>query len=167
MQSATTDRLVLRNAAREDVPVLLELIRGLAEYEKLTHICVADEESIDDILFGEGTTAEALVAEYDGEPVGFALFFHNFSTFLGRRGIYIEDIYVKPEARRGGIGKAILQHIIRLANERGCGRVEWSCLNWNEPAISFYKGIGATPMDEWTVFRLSGDALRNLEEVNR
>lgn len=167
MQSATTERLVLRNAAREDVPVLLELIRGLAEYEKLTHICVADEESIDDILFGEGTTAEALVAEYDGEPVGFALFFHNFSTFLGRRGIYIEDIYVKPEARRGGIGKAILQHIIRLANERGCGRVEWSCLNWNEPAISFYKGIGATPMDEWTVFRLSGDALRNLEEVNR
>lgn len=161
MAVATTS-LVIREATRRDVPVLLELIRGLAEYEKLTDICVADEQGIEDILFGEGVRAEALLAEYEGQPVGFALFFHNFSTFLAKRGIYIEDIYVRPDMRANGIGKALLLHVVRLANERECGRVEWSCLNWNEPAIGFYKRMGAQQMDEWSIFRLTGEALERL-----
>ncbi len=168
METASQEvQLVVRQATRADVPVLLDLIRGLAEYEKLTDICVATEQGLEDMLFSEGVNAEALIAESDGAPVGFALFFHNFSTFLGRRGIYIEDIYVKPEFRGGGIGKAMLLHITRLANERGCGRVEWSCLDWNEPAIRFYKNIGAQPMDEWTLFRLTGDSLQRLGEIER
>jgi GNAT superfamily N-acetyltransferase len=160
MDATVIDRLVIRKASETDVPLLLCLIRELADYEHLSHECVATEESIKDILFGNGINAEALVAEYDGTPVGFALFFHNFSTFLGKRGIYIEDIFVKPDFRRKGIGRALLTHIVRLAKERNCGRVEWCVLDWNEPAIKFYRGIGAKPLDEWTVFRLSGDALQ-------
>jgi GNAT superfamily N-acetyltransferase len=162
MDTATSRGLVIRQATRADVPVLLTLIRGLAEYEKLTDTCVATEADIADVLFGEGVTAEALLAEQDGEPVGFAFFFHNFSTFLGRRGIYIEDIFVKPERRGGGVGKALLLHVVRLANQRGCGRVEWSCLDWNEPAIGFYKRMGAQQLDEWSIFRLTGSALERL-----
>lgn len=166
MDATMIDRLVIRKASETDVPVLLSLIRELADYEHLSHECVATEELIKDILFGDGVNAEALVAEYDGTPVGFALFFHNFSTFLGKRGIYIEDVFVKPDFRRKGIGRALLMHIVRLAKERKCGRVEWCVLDWNEPAIKFYKGIGAKPLDEWTVFRLSGDALQKLGEEN-
>ncbi len=166
MDATVIKRLVIRKASEADVPVLLRLIRELADYEHLSQECIATEESIKDILFGDGVNAEALVAEYDDTPVGFALFFHNFSTFLGKRGIYIEDLFVKPDFRRKGVGRALLMHIVRIAKERKCGRVEWCVLDWNEPAIKFYKGIGAKPLDEWTIFRLSGDALQKLGEEN-
>lgn len=154
--------MAVRAAVESDVPVVLSLIRELAEYEKLAHECVATEESIRNLLFGTGAVAEALVGEYDGEPVGFALFFHNCSTFLGRRGIYLEDLYVRPALRGLGLGKAMLLHIVRLAEGRGCGRVEWSVLDWNQPAIDFYKSLGAEPLDEWTTFRLTRQSIEKL-----
>ena len=160
--STDTTRTEVRSATPADVPVILGLIRELADYEKLTDICVATEQSIHDLLFGAGSVAEALIGEYEGKPVGFALFFYNVSTFLGKRGIYLEDVYVQPAMRGKGLGKALLLHLIRLAHERGCGRVEWSVLNWNTPAIDFYKSLGAEPLDEWTVFRVTGQTLVDL-----
>lgn len=154
--------LVVRPARREDVPVIASLIRALAEYEKLAHECHADEEALGEHLFGARPFVEALVAEDEGEAVGFALFFHNYSTFLTRPGIYLEDLFVRPEARGRGIGRALLSRLAALAVERGCGRLEWSVLDWNRPAIGFYRRLGARPMEEWTVFRLDGEALRNL-----
>jgi len=154
--------VTLRFATVEDTGVILELIRDLAEYERLSHEVVADEARIREGLFGDRRVAEALIAEDGGAAVGFALFFHNFSTFLGRPGIYLEDIYVRPAARGRGIGKALLVKLAKIAVERGCGRMEWSVLNWNAPAIGFYRGLGATAMDEWTVFRLAGSALEDL-----
>lgn len=151
--------LNIRAAERSDTALILELIRGLAEYEKLSHEVVATPELLEKWLFGERPVAEVLIAEWEGLPRGFALFFHNFSTFLGRPGFYLEDLYVQPEFRGRGIGKALLLRLARLAVERGYGRVEWSVLDWNEPAIRFYKSLGAKPMDEWTVFRLTGDGL--------
>ena len=152
----------IRKAAATDVPLILSFIRELAEYEKLSHEVVATEDGLRESLFGERPYAEVLIAEHDGSPAGFALFFHNFSTFLGRPGIYLEDLYVKPEHRGAGIGKELLVRLARLARARGCGRLEWWVLDWNEPSIGFYRKLGAVPMDDWTVYRVSGTALEDL-----
>jgi len=141
---------------------VLRFIRELAEYERLAHACVATEESVRATLFGPDPAAEVLIAEDEGRAVGFALFFRNYSTFLSRPGIYLEDLYVRPEARGRGAGRALLQKIARIAVERGAGRLEWAVLDWNEPAIGFYKALGAVPMDDWTVYRLTGGALQRL-----
>jgi GNAT superfamily N-acetyltransferase len=152
----------IREATEEDVPLILSLIRELAEYEKLSDEVVATEDGLQDSLFGERRYAEVLIAEHDGAPAGFALFFHNFSTFLGKPGIYLEDLYVKPAFRGAGIGKKLLVRLASLAVGRGCGRLEWWVLDWNEPAIGFYRSVGAEPMDDWTVYRVSGSALEDL-----
>ncbi len=149
----------IRVATQADVPLLLSLIKELAEYERLSHEVVATEEALRDTLFGERRFAEAVLGYLGDEPAGFALFFHNYSTFLGKPGIYLEDLYVKHEYRRAGVGRALFLSLAQLARERGCGRLEWSVLDWNEPAIGFYRSIGAVPMDEWTVYRLTGRAL--------
>ncbi len=149
-------------ATARDVPVLLRLITALADYEKLASAVVATEDQIRDTMFTGVPQAEAVIAYADGEPVGLAIWFHNYSTFLGRRGLYLEDLFVLPEWRGQGIGKALLVHLAGIAVARGCGRMEWSVLDWNEPAIGFYKSLGAVPMDEWTVFRLTGDSLEKL-----
>lgn len=154
--------LHLRAATVTDVPLILELIRGLAEYERLPHEVVATEALLADQLFGEQPGAEVLLAEWHGEPVGFALFCHNFSTFLGRRGLWLEDLFVVPTCRGRGIGRALLAELARVAVARGAGRLEWSVLDWNVDAIGFYRSLGARPMDEWTTFRLTGDALDQL-----
>ena len=152
----------VREAAQEDVPLILSFIRELAEYEKLSREVVATEEDLRANLFGERRYAEVLIAEHDGAPAGFALFFHNFSTFLGKPGIYLEDLYVKPELRGAGIGRNLLAHLARLAKGRGCGRLEWWVLDWNEPSIGFYEKLGAVAMDDWTVYRVAGGALDEL-----
>ena len=157
--------VTLRFATAEDTPVILAMIRELADYERMSHEVVADITRLRQSLFGERRVAEVLIAEKRGEPVGFALFFHNFSTFVGRPGIYLEDLYVRPAARGSGIGKALLVRLARIAVERGCGRLEWAVLDWNEPAIGFYRRLGATAMDEWTVFRLTGAALEDLAQT--
>ncbi len=144
------------------MPLILECIRGLAEYERLPHEVVATEERLRRTLFGARPAAEVLLAHRGAEPAGFALFFHNYSTFLGLPGIYLEDLFVRPEHRGGGVGRRLLAELARLAVERGCGRLEWSVLDWNESAIGFYRRLGAVAMDEWTVFRLTGDALERL-----
>lgn len=153
----------VRPATPGDARLIVEFIRELAAYEKLAHECRADEDSIRRHLFGEGfgrgPVAECLIGEVDGRAEGFALFFTNFSTFLCRPGVYLEDLYVRPAAQGRGLGLALLRELARLALERGCGRVEWSVLDWNRPAIEFYRRAGARPMEEWTVFRLAGAAL--------
>jgi GNAT superfamily N-acetyltransferase len=154
--------LTLRPARPEDAELVLGFIRELAGYERLEHEVVATPELLRRWLFGERPVAEVVLAALGGEPVGFALFFHSFSTFLGRPGIYLEDLYVRPQARRHGVGRALLAHLAALALQRGCGRLEWSVLDWNEPAIAFYRRLGAVPMDDWTVFRVTGDALERL-----
>ncbi|HEU0012349.1 MAG TPA: GNAT family N-acetyltransferase [Longimicrobium sp.] len=154
--------LRIRAAVEGDVPLVLRFIRELAEYERLLHEVVATEERLRATLFGPRPGAEAVIAEVDGEAAGFALFFHNYSTFLAQPGIYLEDLYVRPEMRGHGVGRALLAHLAALARERGCGRLEWWVLDWNEPAIAFYRRLGAQPMSEWTVFRLTGDALDRL-----
>jgi GNAT superfamily N-acetyltransferase len=154
--------LEIRGATEDDVPLILSLIKELAGYERLSHEVVATEEMLRDSLFGERRVAEALLGYLGDDPAGFALFFHNFSTFLGRPGIYLEDLFVRPEFRGSGIGRAMLVHLARLARERGCGRLEWWVLDWNEPAIGFYKSLGAEAMDDWTVYRLAGTALEDL-----
>jgi GNAT superfamily N-acetyltransferase len=138
------------------------MIRELAEYEQLTHVFTATEDRIRTALFGENPAAEALLAYYGPKQVGFAIFFRNYSTFLAEPGIYLEDLYVKPELRGKGLGFALLSQVAQIAAERGCGRVEWGVLNWNEPSIQFYKKLGAVPMDEWTKYRLTGEPLRQL-----
>ena len=152
----------IRLATAQDVPLILRFIKGLAEYEKLTHEVTATEELLRETLFGSRQVAEVIIGEYRGEPVGFALFFHNYSTFLGRPGIYLEDLFVKPEMRGRGFGKVLLTYLAKLAHERKCGRVEWSVLDWNDPSIQFYRKLGAAAMDEWTMYRLTGAALTNL-----
>ena len=154
--------VTLRPATRTDVPVILELIRGLAAYERLADECVATEAALTETLFGARPQAEVIVALADGTAAGFALFFHNYSTFLARRGIYLEDLFVKPEFRGRGIGKALLAHLAGVAVARGCGRLEWSVLDWNTDAIRFYGSLGAKAMDEWTVYRVTGPALAQL-----
>ena len=157
---------VIRRATEADVPVILQFIRGLADYERLAHEVVADEATLHRTLFGERRVAEVLIGYDNDRPVCFALFFHNFSTFLGRPGIYLEDLFVDPDQRGKGFGKAMLAYLAKLAVERECGRLEWSVLDWNEPAIKFYKSLGAKPMDEWTIFRVTGDALLQLAGEN-
>ena len=152
----------IRPATEADLGMIEELIRALAEYERMAGEVVMDGELLRQNLFGERPYAEVLIAEVDGEAAGFALFYHNFSTFVGRPGIYLEDLFVKPEYRGKGFGKALLKRLAEIAVERKCGRMEWAVLDWNEPAIGFYKSLGARPNDEWTVFRLAGDSLRNL-----
>ncbi|MBL8236340.1 MAG: GNAT family N-acetyltransferase [Bryobacterales bacterium] len=154
----------LRSATSADTPQILAFIQGLAEYEKLTHACVATEDSLRQSLFGPRRFAEVIMADYDGQPAGFALFFHNYSTFRAKPGIYLEDLFVLPERRGLGIGKALLKELARLAVERGCARLEWSVLDWNDPAIQFYKSLGAEPQDEWTIFRLTGAELLRMAE---
>ncbi len=152
----------IRLATEEHVPLILRFIKELAEYEHLSHEVVATEEALRDSLFGEFRVPETLLAYLGDEPAGFALFFHNFSTFLGKPGIYLEDLYVSPEYRGAGVGRSLLAHLAKLAGERGCGRLEWWVLDWNEPAIDFYKSVGARSMDDWTVYRVTGDELHEL-----
>lgn len=152
----------IQPATKKDVPVILSFIKKLADYERLSHEVVATEERLRETLFGRRGTAEVAIGYYKNRPVGFVLFFHNYSTFLGRPGIYIEDLFVDEAFRRRGFGGALLRHVARLASERQCGRLEWSVLDWNEPAINFYKKLGAAPMSEWTVFRTTGEALAKL-----
>ena len=154
--------LRIRPGELEDVPLIAELIRGLARYEKLEHEVVMTEEKLSDSLFGERRYAETLIAENDGEPVGFALFFHNFSTFLAQPGIYLEDLFVVPEQRGRGVGRALLERLARVAVDRGCGRLEWAVLDWNKDAITFYERLGAKANSDWTVYRLTGRPLRAL-----
>ena len=156
--------LTLVPATPADVPLILQLIRDLASYEKLSHEVVATEESLHRALFGDRPHVETVIARVAGQAAGFALFFHNFSTFLGKPGIYLEDLFVRPEFRGQGIGKALLRHLAKLACERGCGRLEWAVLDWNKPAIDFYAGLGAQPVSQWLLNRLSGDALEALAE---
>ena len=162
-----TTETEIRPATEADVPVILRFIRDLAAYEKLEHEVVATEDALRQWLFGERPAAEVVLLEESStsgapDPVAFALFFHNFSTFLGRPGIYLEDLFVRPDRRGKGYGRRMLAHLASLAVERGCGRLEWAVLDWNEPAISFYRKLGAVAMDEWTVFRLTGAELQNL-----
>ncbi|NCU17409.1 GNAT family N-acetyltransferase [Bacillus sp. P1(2020)] len=151
----------LRFAKEQDISLIFQFIKELAIYEKMLDEVVATEEILYESLF-EKKVAEVIIAEYKEEPVGFALFFHNFSTFVGRPGLYLEDLYIKPEMRGKGFGKTILAYLAHLAVERNCGRMEWSCLDWNEPSIKFYKAMGAVPMNEWTVYRLHDQTLENL-----
>lgn len=155
----------IRIGRAEDVPTIFSLIQGLAEYERLSHEVVGTEDLLRDHLFGERPYCEVLLAEVGEKAVGFALFFHNYSTFLTRPGIYLEDLFVLPDERGRGYGKSLLTALGRLAVERECGRLEWSVLNWNEPSIEFYKSLGAVPKDEWTINRVTGDALVRLGEM--
>jgi len=152
----------IRAATKSDLPVILGFIKKLAEYERLSQEVVANQKLLRETLFGRRRTAEVAIGYFGKMPVGFVLFFHNYSTFLGRPGIYIEDLFVDEAFRRRGFGTALLRYVARLAHKRGCGRLEWSVLDWNEPAINFYKKLGAMPMSEWTVFRVSGGALKKL-----
>ena len=156
-------KIEFRKATKKDTPQILSLIKGLAEYENLSHEVIATEDILKEWLF-EKERAEVILAVVEEEVVGFALYFHNFSTFLGRAGIYLEDLYVKEEYRGYGYGKALLKELARITVERGCGRLEWACLDWNQPSIDFYRSMGAVPMEDWTVYRVTGDTLRNLAE---
>ena len=156
--------MTIRPATPDDVATILRFVRELADYEREPDAVEATEQMLATALFGDRPAAEAVIAEIDGEAVGFALFFHNFSTWTGKRGLYLEDLYVTPAARGSGVGRALLAYLARLAIERGCARFEWSVLDWNEPAIGFYRKLGAIGMEEWTIQRLTGDALAKLAE---
>lgn len=157
------NKLTFRNAERKDTALILQFIKELADYEKMLDEVVADETTLETWIFDK-QKAEVIFALEDGKEIGFALFFHNFSTFLGRSGIYLEDLYVKPDCRGKGYGKAILKKLAAIAVERGCGRLEWWCLDWNKPSIDFYLSLGAEPMSDWTVYRIAGDTLTKLAE---
>ena len=158
----TNHLIAIRPATADDVPLIRQLIVELADYERMRDAAVATDTDLRDQLFGAQPAAEVLIGEVDGQPAGFALFFHNFSTFLGKRGLYLEDVFVRPQFRGAGLGKHLMATLARIAVQRGCGRFEWSVLDWNAPAIGFYRSIGAVGMDEWTVQRLEGDALHAL-----
>lgn len=155
------EKLTFRQATEQDCGLVLDFIRQLAEYEKMLPEVVATEQLLHRALF-QDRRAEVIFAMEDGVEVGFALYFHNFSTFVGRSGLYLEDVFVKPAYRGRGYGKALLKYLAKIAVERGCGRFEWCCLDWNRPSIDFYRSLGAVPMEEWTIYRLAGDALQNL-----
>ena len=163
---STTSSFRIRPGLEEDVAVILSLIKELAEYERLSHKVVATENDLRDTLFGERPLAETLIGEYDGAPISFALFFHNYSTFIGKPGIYLEDLYVRPAYRGKGFGSKMLAYIAALAKERNCGRFEWSVLNWNTPAIRTYEKLGASPMKDWILYRLNGEALDRVADKN-
>lgn len=158
------EQFKIRPAEEADVKLILQFIKGLGEYEKLSHEVVATEQKLRKTLFKQ-KMAEVIIGEYGGEPVGFALFFHNYSTFLGQAGIYLEDLFIIPEMRGKGFGKTMLKHLAKLAVERDCGRLEWACLDWNEPSICFYKGLGAKALEDWTVYRVTGETLLKLADV--
>ena len=160
-----TENLAIRPATAADVPIILELIRALATYERAPNDVTATEDGLSKVLFGEKPAAEVLLAFKNETAVGFAVFFHNFSTWLGRPGLYLEDLFVRPEDRGKGYGRALLIHLAKIARDRGCGRMEWAVLDWNEPAIQFYRKLGAKSMDEWTVFRLKGDGIAKLADA--
>jgi GNAT superfamily N-acetyltransferase len=155
----------IRAATIVDVPIILELIRALATYERAPNEVRATEDQLVDVLFGKKPAAEVLLAFEDDNPIGFAVFFHNFSTWLGRPGLYLEDLFVKPEHRGKGYGRGLLVHLGKIAHDRGCGRMEWAVLNWNEPAIEFYKKLGAKSLDEWKIFRLNREGIARLAEA--
>ena len=159
------NKLTFRYAERKDVPLILQFIKDLAEYEKMLDEVVADEATLEEWIFDQ-KKAEVIFSMEEGKEVGFALFFHNFSTFLGRAGLYLEDLFVQPEHRGKGYGKRILQKLASIAVERKCGRLEWWCLDWNQPSIDFYLSLGAEPMSDWTVYRIAGDTLQNLAHEN-
>lgn len=159
------NKLTFRYAKRKDVSLILQFIKDLAEYEKMLDEVVADEATLEEWIFDQ-KKAEVIFAIENGKEVGFALFFHNFSTFLGRAGLYLEDLFVQPEHRGKGYGKQILQKLASIAAERKCGRLEWWCLDWNQPSIDFYLSLGAEPMSDWTVYRIAGDTLQNLAQEN-
>jgi GNAT superfamily N-acetyltransferase len=165
MISTKNPRVRLYFAGEDDVGLIMGFIRELAEYEKLSNEMVADERTLKKSLFGDRRVAEVIIARYDDQPAGFALFFHNFSTFLGQPGIYLEDLFVKPEFRRKGVGKILLRFLAKIAVERGCGRMEWWVLDWNKTAVDFYKSFGAEAMDDWTVFRIAGPTLAKLAKL--
>jgi len=158
----TGPEFIIRRATAADVSLVLAFVRELAEYERLSHLVAATEDSLREALFGAQPGAEVLLGFQGNTAVGFVVYFHNFSTFLGRRGLWLEDIYVRPQYRRRGYGRQFLTHLARIAHERGCGRFEWAALNWNTPATTFYRSLGAVPLDDWTVFRVAGDALARL-----
>ena len=160
-----TENFAIRPAIAADVPIILELIRALATYERAPNEVTATEDGLSKVLFGEKPAAEVLLAFENETAVGFAVFFHNFSTWLGRPGLYLEDLFVRPEDRGKGYGRALLIHLAKIARDRGCGRMEWAVLDWNEPAIQFYRKLGAKSMDEWTVFRLKRDGIAKLADA--
>jgi GNAT superfamily N-acetyltransferase len=162
--STAPKNFVIRPATITDVPMILELIRALATYERAPNEVAATEEQLKDVLFGEKPAAEVLLAFEDGVAVGFAVFFYNFSTWLGRPGLYLEDLFVRPEKRGRGYGRALLVHLAKIARDRGCGRMEWAVLDWNQPAIEFYGKLGARPLDDWKIFRLTRDGIAALAE---
>ncbi|MFN2474851.1 MAG: N-acetyltransferase family protein [Chthoniobacterales bacterium] len=159
-------QLQIEPATRADVPLILQLIRELAEYERAPDDAVATEPQLHEVLFGETPAAKVLIAREGREPVGFAVYFFNFSTWLGKPGLYLEDLFVRPEHRAKGYGRSLLIRLAQIAQERGCGRMEWAVLDWNDPAIQFYRKLGATPMNEWTTFRLTTDGIARLAEVS-
>ena len=161
----TADNFQIRPARVQDVPIILDLIRDLATYERAPDEVTATEAQLVDVLFGERPVAEVLLAFEEKSPVGFAVYFYNFSTWLGRPGLYLEDLFVKPEKRGKGYGRALLVELAKIARDRGCGRMEWAVLNWNEPAIKFYQALDAKPMNEWTVFRLTRDEIARLADA--
>jgi len=160
------NKIKIRTATKNDMPIILTLIREIAEYEKLSHEVVATKEKVRETLFGNIKYAEVIIAEYDNKPVGQALFFHNYSTFLAQPGIYLEDLFVRPKFRGKGIGKELLKSLVKIAKERNCGRIEWTVLDWNKPAIDFYKSLGSKPMDEWITYRLISDNFDKLLNKN-
>jgi GNAT superfamily N-acetyltransferase len=160
-----TENFAIRPATVADIPIILELIRALATYERAPNEVTATEDGLNKVLFGEKPVAEVLLAFENETAVGFAVFFHNFSTWLGRPGLYLEDLFVRPEDRGKGYGRALLIHLAKIARDRGCGRMEWAVLDWNEPAIQFYRKLGAKSMDDWTVFRLTRDGIAKLADA--
>ena len=163
----SNDNLKIKIAEKKDCTIILDFIKQLAEYEKLSNEVKATTEQIEKTLFGKNSNAECIIGYYENKPIGFALFFHNYSTFLAKPGIYLEDLFVIPEMRGKGFGKSLLKHLAKLAVDRNCGRLEWAVLNWNTPAIDFYKSLEAEPMDEWTVFRLTGKSLIKLADISK
>lgn len=156
------DDLIIRSAENKDVTNLLKLIKELAEYENLSHLVIADEILLSRSLFGKNSSVNALIAEFKGETAGMAIYFFNFSTFLGRPGIYLEDLFIRPQFRGLNIGKTLLIELVKIAKQKNCGRVEWAVLDWNLPAIEFYKKLGAEPVNDWTIFRLTEDKINEL-----
>ena len=165
VQAMNKPSFEIRSATEADLSAILTFIRKLADYERLSQEVVATEELLRETLFGKRRTAEVAIGYFENNPIGFVLFFHNYSTFLGRPGLYIEDLFIDEVYRRRGYGRRLLLYVARLAKERGCGRLEWSVLDWNEPAINFYKKLGAVPMSEWTVFRITGKSLDELSSA--
>jgi GNAT superfamily N-acetyltransferase len=165
MNERAAPEFKIRTATPEDIPLVLALVRELAEYERLSHLVSATEARLRESLFGAHPGAEVLLGFAGDTPAGFAVYFHNFSTFLGVKGLWLEDLYVRPESRRHGYGRALLLHVARIARDRGCGRFEWAALDWNEPAIRFYKSLAAVALNDWTIFRVTGPALEKLADM--